>query len=845
MWLWWHVIAGYARQHRLRAVVGVIAIAVGVALGYAVQLINTSALAEFSAAVRSVTGQSDASIAGPRTGFDEAVFARAAAQPEVELANPLLEVEVPVVGSGAARAPVLMLIGADIFRAAPLAPALIGRPIEGSDSRFALLQDGVYLSPAALQRFSLAPGQTLQVQVGAQTVELPIAGTLPNARAGQLLGVMDLGYAQWRLGKLGLLTRIELKLAPGASPAALAPTLALPAGVSLTSADAETARVSNLSRAYRVNLSVLALVALFTGAFLVFSLQAQATLARRAQLAYLRVAGVTRGQLQRLLLGEALLAGAVGSALGLALGAAIAQAALALFGGDLGSGFFSGTRPPLQIDPLASVGFFFLGVGAAALGSALPARDAARTAPALALKAGAEEDAFKPLGALWPPLALLAAALALLAAPPWQGVPIGGYLSIGTLLIGATALQPRLARAVFVPLARTADRAAWLQRAPLVWLAVTRIAQAPSFAAIGMAGIVASFALMIAMATMVASFRGSVDDWLARVLPADVYARVAQTGSAGAFSAADLQRLASHPAVTRAEFSRYARVQLDPERAQVMIVARPFVGDPNRELPLTGPAYAVPADAPPPVWITEAMVEIYGWQPGQVVELPLAGQAQRFTVAGVWRDYARQFGAVAMRIEDYERTTGDTTRSDAALWLAPGARATQVAAELLPQLDARATTEFLEPGDIRRLSLQIFDRSFAVTYVLEIAAIVIGLVGIATTFSAQAIARTREFGMLRHLGLTRGQVLRLLALEGLAVTLLALVSGLATGLAVALVLVEVVNPQSFHWTMDFNAPQGQIAALILALLVAATLTATLAGRRAVAGDAVRAVREDW
>jgi putative ABC transport system permease protein len=845
MWLWWHVIAGYARQHRLRAVVGVIAIAVGVAMGYAVQLINTSALAEFAAAVRSVTGQSDASLTGPRTGFDEALFARAAAHPAVELANPLLEVEVPVVGSGEARPPVLTLIGVDIFRAAPLAPALIGRPVEGDDNRFALLQDGVYLSPAALQRFALAPGQTLRVQVGARTVELPVAGTLPNARAGQLLGVMDLGYAQWRLDQLGVLTRIELKLAPGTALPALTQALQLPAGVSLASADAETARVSNLSRAYRVNLNVLALVALFTGAFLVFSLQAQATLARRSQLAYLRVAGVTRGQLQRLLLAEALLAGALGSAIGLALGVAVAQAALALLGGDLGSGFFSGTRPPLQIDAAASVGFFVLGVAAAAVGSWLPARNAARTAPALALKAGAEEDAFKPLGTLWIPLGLLALALALLGLPPWQGVPVGGYLAIVALLIGATAVQPRLALAVFGPLARRAEHAAWAQRSPLAWLAVTRIAQAPSFAAIGMAGIVASFALMIAMATMVASFRGSVDDWLGRVLPADLYARVAQVGSAGAFSAADLQRLASHPAVTRAEFSRYARVQLDSERAQVLIIARPFAGDPDRALPLTGPAYAVPEGAPPPVWITEAMVEIYGWQPGQQVELPLAGRMQRFTVAGVWRDYARQFGAVAMRIADYERATGDTARTDAALWLAPGAQPTKVAAELRPQLDAAATTEFLEPGDIRRLSLQIFDRSFAVTYVLEIAAIVIGLVGIATTFSAQAIARTREFGMLRHLGLTRGQVLRLLALESLGVTALALLTGLATGIAVALVLVKVVNPQSFHWTMDFNAPLGQIAVLIAALLAAATLTAVFAGRRAVSGDVVRAVREDW
>jgi putative ABC transport system permease protein len=361
-----------------------------------------------------------------------------------------------------------------------------------------------------------------------------------------------------------------------------------------------------------------------------------------------------------------------------------------------------------------------------------------------------------------------------------------------------------------------------------------------------MAGIVASFALMIAMATMVSSFRGSVDDWLNRILPAELYARVAQTGSIAYFSESDLQRLASHPGVSRAEFSRFARLQLDPARAQVLLVVRPFdVDRPNAELPLTGDAVRWTTDMPPPIWVTEAVVEIYGMRPGQTVELPLAGQVKPFKVVGVWRDYARQFGAIAMRTSDYQAATGDTTITDAALWLKPGYTPVRVAEELRAQMTAGAATEFVQPGDIRKLSLQIFDRSFAVTYVLEIAAIAIGLIGIAATFSSQAIARTREFGMLRHIGLTRGQVLGLLAIEGALVTALAIVTGLATGLVVSLVLIKVINPQSFHWTMDFNAPERLIGGLMVALMAAAVVTAVIAGRRAVSIDAVRAVRDDW
>ncbi len=841
LWLAWHVVAGYARQHRLRTLVQVIAIAVGVALGYAVNLINTSALNEFSSAVRSASGQADASISGSTAGFDERVLERVVAHPSVELASPRLTVSAAVLGTGAPTAPLLSITGLDVFRAAALSSTLLPVPAS-NNSRFATIDDGIFLSPAALQKFGVRVGGTLHVQVTDRVVALPVAGSLPGAGADQLVGVMDLGFAQWRLDRLGVLTRIDLKLSPGTSPAAVAQSLALPPGIALTTTDSEATRLSNLSRAYRVNLNVLALVALFTGAFLVLSLQAQATIARRSQLAFLRVTGVTAREVQLLLIGEALLLGTFGSALGLVLGALLAEASLQLLGGDLGSGFFLGTKPNVDYSAGSMLIFFALGLAASIAGSWLPARDAARTSPALAMKAGAEEDAHKPLARAGPGIVMLVLAAVLVGLPPVTGIPVFGYAAIAAVLIGAIALQTRIARSLFGALAQRLARS---QASPPLLLAVTRIAQAPSFAAIGMAGIVASFSLMIAMATMVASFRDSVDAWLTRILPAQLYVRAAPGPSTAFFSQADIARIKSHPAVERAEFSRAIRLQLDPQRAQVTLTARPIdIANAGAMLPLTGASAPWQPGMPPPIWITEPMVDIYGMRVGTVVELPLAGRLRSFTVVGVWRDYARQFGAIAMRTPDYQALTGDDTLTDAGVWLKPGVTTSRVIADLRAQIESPAV-EFAETGEIRQISLRIFDRSFAVTYVLEIAAIVIGLVGIAATFSSQAIARTREFGMLRHIGLTRRQILQMLALEGACLTALAIAVGLVTGLAVSVVLIKVINPQSFNWTMDFHAPQGLIAALMSALMVAAVATAVLAGRRAVSIDAVRAVSEDW
>jgi len=850
LWLLAHVIGGYARSHPLRVAVQVLAIAVGVALGYAVHLINTSALEEFSAAVRQASGQADASVVGPREGFDESVFARVAASSAVDWASPALDVEAPIVEPARLRGRSLPIQGVDVFRSALLAPQTIGEPTAGQ-ARFALLDDGVYLSPAALEALQLAPGETIGVQVGGRVENLRIAGRLPAARAGQIVAVMDLGFAQWRLDKLGRLTRIDVQFAAGASPQDAAAEWQLPAGVNLQTAEAAATRVSNLSRAYRVNLNVLALVALFTGAFLVYSLQAQGVAARRTQLAFLRVIGTTRGEVERLLLAESAALGVVGALLGIAVGLGVAKLALRLLGGDLGGGFFTGVQPSLQVDP-ASMGLFFaLGVGAATVGGWLPARDAAASPPALALKAGSGLDRDVSAQRTWPAVALIALAVLLLWAPPIEGIPVGAYLSIMVLLVAAILAKPLVAPWLFGPLQRWLARRRLTAEAAPWWLAATRLAATPRFAAIGAAGIVASFALMVAMATMVASFRVSVDQWLARVLPADMYVRAATAtagslgGTTATLGAEDQRLLAAHPQVARADFSLNLKVTLDPARAPVALIARPVNrADIARQLPLTGEALAWREAMAPPAWVSEAIVDIYGARVGADITLPIAGQAQKFVVAGVWRDYARQFGAIIIDVADYERLAGAAAPTEAALWLAPGAGAAEVMAQLQPRMQAKSA-EFASAGEIRAISLRIFDRSFAVTYVLEIAAIVIGLTGIAATFSAQAIVRMREFGMLRHLGVTKGQILRLLAIEGLLVTALAIVIGLAVGLAIAWILVEFVNPQSFHWTMDFRVPLLLVAGLIAALLAAAALTALAAGRRAVAPDAVLAVRADW
>jgi putative ABC transport system permease protein len=829
---------GEWRAHPVRALVAVAAIALGVALGFAIHLINAAAFNEFSAAVKSLSGQADLQVRGAQPFFDEELYPRLARHDGVATAAPVLEFDAEVRGRDGA----LHILGIDVFRAAAIAPDLIGLPAQ--DKPFdTLADDAIFLSPAAMAWLHAKPGEQVLLRSGTGFVSLRVAGGLVRALAGQRIAVMDIGAAQWRFGLIGKLSRIDLKLTAGVDRDAFKSALRreLRQQFVVSEPEDQEARTANMSRAYRVNLNVLALVALFTGAFLVFSTQALSVIRRRAQLALLRVMGLSRRHLLLQILLEGALLGIGGSLLGLAAGYAGAALALHFFGGDLGGGYFAGVQPSVHFSPIAALVFFLLGTAVALLGCAGPAWEAARARPAQALKSGSEDVVLARLASPWPALACLALGAALTQLPPLFELPLFGYLAVALLLIGGIALMPRMAALIFSALAAAATKHA---SSALPTLTLARLANAPNQASIALGGVLSSFSLMVAMAIMVASFRVSVDDWLSRLLSADLYVRSAAGGNTGALHADEQRAITVLPGVARAEFLRSSQLTLAPGRPSVALIARPIdAADPGNALPVVGRTISVEPDMTP-IWVSEAMVDLYGYRTGEHVRLPLAGRAQDFVVAGVWRDYARQSGAIQMQLADYRALTGDTDVNDAALWLRPGVTPEQIVAALR-RLPFGAALEFSVPNEIRARSLKIFDRSFAVTYLLELVAIVIGLFGVAATFSAQTLARAKEFGMLRHIGVTRRQILAMLALEGSLLTSLGIAVGFLLGGAISLILVFVVNPQSFHWTMQLHVPWRMVGTVAAILLGAAALTALAAGRFAVSGDAVRAVREDW
>lgn len=832
-------ITGPMRRSPGRTLLAVVAIALGVALGFAIYLINRSAADEISLAARSLYGLADLAVEGGGEGFDENLYPRIARIPGVAVASPVVEVAAKLVG----RRGALMLLGVDGFRSRLLQPAFAASlgavAEEDGDAADAVDDRAILLSASAARELQLQSGDYIEFQVGMRRERLRISAVLPPAALQDFAGVVDIATAQWLFDRLGKLSRIDLRLASGTSSARIRGSLEniLPPSLRVTTPGEAADDALRLSRAYRYNLTALALVALFTGGFFVYSTQSLAALRRRREFAVMHAIGVTRKEQLLLMLAGSVLVGVVGAAVGIVLGIVIARAGLNALGADLGAGYFRGLTPGLEVRVAQIAVFSLLGVTVAVAGALRPALDAARVPTASALKAG-DITSGEVHSHGWTVLMLAVLSAIAVSLPPIAGLPLPGFVAIALLLTGAVIAMPALVRFVL----RHAPRL----RATPYEIAIAQIAGTARYATLSVSSIIVSFSLMASMAIMVTSFRDSLEQWTQKLLPADLYLRVGYVGQSAYLDAALAQSMARLPGVERAEYSRFGRVQLSAERPPLTLIARSMDREaPEQALWMMETAAGAVASGLTPIWISEAAADLFALKVGDESKFELAGKSVAAAVRGIWRDYEHQNGAIVMDRNDYIRLSGDHAINTVWFWLEDSSDTARVSNAIRDLLPPGSGHDIRTPREVRQLSLAAFDRTFAITYLLELVAVTVGLFGIAAGISAQVLARRSEFGALRHLGFTRGQIAMMLAIEGTVLGALGVIVGLLTGSVISLILIYVVNRQSFHWSMDLSAPVGLLSGLSVMLIAAAALIAVGSGRQAMGGEVVRAVREDW
>jgi putative ABC transport system permease protein len=725
----------------------------------------------------------------------------------------------------------LHILGIDPLAEQPFRPYLAPAAGPRSDLTALFTQPGAALLSAETARaYGLKPGDSLRLRLGARTEQATLVELLEpddetSRRALDGLLIADISTAQEWLGMSGRLSQIDLILPEGDAGQALADTIAatLPPGAQLTRPALRTQAIEQMTAAFELNLTALSLLALVVGMFLIYNTITFSVVQRRGLIGTLRCLGVTRRQIFALVLGEALLVGLVGALAGLALGVALGRGLVGLVTQTINDLYFTVSVRGVEVTSGPLIKGFLLGLLATLAAAAVPAFEATFTPPRTVLRRSSYEDrarrAVPLVGAAG--LGLLALGGGLLAIPSRNLLlSFGGLLAI---TIGAAAVTP-LATLLLMRLARPAlGRLFGL----LGRMAARDVVASLSRTSVAIAALMIAVSVTIGVGLMVGSFRQTVVRWLDQTLRNDIY--VSAPSLAGnrvdtTLPPDVIERLSSAPGVARAR--RYRNVEADTQFGRAIVVGTEVQTGADRDsFQFLGgdPAAIWRGFAQGQVLVSEPLAYRNGLRPGGSMTLRTETGQRAYTIAGIYYDYGSDQGVVMMDLARYQADWNDQSLSSLGIDAAPGQDVDALVGRLRGRVGPGEAINIRSNRALRAASLAVFDRTFAITTVLQLLATIVAFVGILAALMALQLERARELGMLRANGLTPrqlwGVVLSQTGLMGLTAGLLSI----PVGVLLAAVLVFVINKRSFGWTLLFRLDGGLFAQALLVAVAAALL----------------------
>ncbi|MBL9076647.1 MAG: ABC transporter permease [Planctomycetes bacterium] len=830
--LWRQGLRHHAR-HPLQTLLTLLGIAAGAALLCAMQLAQRSAEQAFDRALETIAGRATHVVTGGPDGLPVDGYRELRARLGGRGTAPAITAVVRVRDRGERL--VLRAVGIDPFADAELRPwaAVGGGPVAPLPVGPLLTTPGGFVATEPLlRRLGIGVGATVPLSVAGRPVLAVCVGIVqppPLVREGLAdVLLVDVATAQEWTGRLDRVERLDLFLPDAAQVerALAAVRDVFGAAARIEPAGRSRGGLAGLARGFRVNLTALSLLSLLVGAFLVHETMRLSVVARRAQFGVLRALGAPGHRLGVAVAVESAVLGACGSGLGALLGVLAAHALLEPLVRSLNDHYATFSVAALEVDPWTIAATALLGTAVAVVAGLGPARAAARVSPREVLvtaRAGGQGRGWSPWAAL-PPLLAGAALLATVGTRLVQA-----YAGLLCVLIAAVLLVPHALGLLVGFAARAVVRAG-----PFVRYVARSTAAAKGHLALPVAAMVLAVATTIGIATLVTSFRDSVAGWLGQVLPADVYVSVpGGVDERGAtIDPAIVQQLLGAPEVAATSTYRRRAVRLragsgDGEIDVVGVLATPrllaawplLAGDDSN-----GRAALAAANG---CWISEPLAFRWGIGIGDRVAFATARGEVSLPVAATYRDYSKERGEVIVG-DAWCREQLGTGITALGFEVRADADPTAVAAALRARAAAAGDQAVLVQAtrDIRGASLQIFDRTFAITGVMRLLCLAVAFFGIYAAFAALQLERGREVGLLRTLGarpLHIGTVvLGQTALLGVVTGVLALPLGIVLGHLLA----HVVNRVSFGWSLVTVDVPG--AAIVEALLLAVT-AALLAG----------------
>lgn len=832
-------------RHPLQIGLSALGVAIGVAVVVAIRLANAAAERGFELSTATVAGRATHQVVGGPSGLPEDVYRRLRVERGIRPAAPVVE------GFVVAGGRTLRLLGVDPLAEGPFRS--YAAPAPGGSALGALLTrpGAVLLLDATARELDLSAGVRFDVEVGAATRTLSLAGLLApddalSRRALADLLVCDIAVAQELLGLRGRLTRIDL-IAPGG--AAEGPWLervrgVLPADAELSTTTARSRALSGMTRAFRLNLQALSLLALLCGGFLIYNTVVFSVVQRRPLIGLLRAVGVTRAEIFRLVLGEAARVAVVGTALGLLLGVVLGQGLVRLVTRTINDLYFVLTVRGAPVDGPTLVLGGLLGLGATLVAALAPAFEATLAPPRATLTRSVIEERVRrgiPRAAA-AGLAVALAGGALLALPSRS--LLVAFAALFAIVFGCALATPL----ALVVLMRAAGPAVAAAGGAIARMAARGVVAALSRTAVAVAALTIAVSVTVGVGVMVSSFRQAVVRWLEMTLVADVYASPAGSvphRTDPPIDPAAVARIVALPGIERVHTLR--RVVLETGEGTIALNAVAMSSRGERAFDFTD---GDPAAAWPAFHRGEAVIvsEPFAWRSGigagGTLTLRTAGGPRAFRVVGVFTSYGSDQGVVMIDRAAYRTLWEDDAVSALALFAVPGVDADDLAGRVRRAAGGGQALTVQSNRALREASLEVFDRTFTITAVLRLLVALVAFIGVATALLALQLERARELGVLRATGMTPAQVGRLVtlqtALTGLAAGLLAL----PVGLVQAALMIHVINRRSFGWTMPMSVEPTILAGAVALALAAALLAGAYPAWRMARTSPALALREE-
>jgi putative ABC transport system permease protein len=862
------LIRAHALQRPFRALLTIAGVALGVLASVAIGTANMQVLRSFEEAVTTVAGPAALEIAGHELGVDEAVITSVRAIEGVVSAAPVLE-EAVVVAQGKSPGQTLEILGLDLLAEARTRGFQILEAETEAALEALLAPDALYLGRQVAADWNLGVGSIIEGTVGGRLIRLRVVGLIHNEAARSSLwdrlAVMDIAAAQLLFQSIGRLDRIELVTTPNRPLDDIAASLraVLPPHLVVQRPTQRTKQVENMVWAFQLNLAIMSWVGLLVGMFLIYNTIAFVVTQRRREIGIYRALGMTEWRVAGLFLMEAGLLGLLGGLLGGLGGIWLARSLVSLVSRTISDLYVPVTSGGLMLSmdmlTFAAVAKgVLLGTVVSMVGALGPSVEAARTVTVRALAPGDYESTHRLKAGLcgWISLVLLALAGVCSLMGPVGDLPLFGYIATLCVLGSLSFLAPLCIQVLGMRHPRQESQTMMLGGS-LRLIAADQAARHPGRNSVTVSALMVGLSIMIGVAVMVRSFRDTVEVWVDETVMADLVVappawlqgkQVGQASSAlpGTWRAT----LSAIDGIAAVDALREVSVDVDGQPVALVSRDLQLHAQRSRYRMIHGDSSTALRRAAETggILLSEVLATRLRLHEGSQVSITTPAGPVAVSVEGVFYDYATDGGKMVIDRTRYQREWHDDRVSVFPVYLDAGADAEQVRQSIVTHVTGKDGTTVpplvIRNHELRKEILEIFDRSFVLTYVLEAIAVLVAVLGIVNTLVTAVLERRREFATLRAIGAGVRQVERLVLWEAAYLGLIGAVLGVMGGLLLALLLIHVVNKQSFGWTIQMTIPAGLILQAVGLALTAALVAGYFPARWAARQPLVDGLREE-